>query len=453
MMSRTLTVATLLLFGLLAGLASPPAAAQNMEALLQEIREAGREQQRINREREQRFLRERDQQQRRLNEARAERNAARQQAEAVRVEFEEGQRAIAEREEELQEASADLGRLFSAARSTAGDLHEQAQTSPVSIEVPQRLDQLAEIADNPELPSISQLESLWFLLMQDMTATGQVTRFEAGITDFLGNKRDAELIRVGDFSAFTAEGYVLLPEGGRRAQLLPNQPGGGYVGAADALLSAEDGELLGALIDPSRGRLLEVEADKPDLMARVHQGGVVGYTILAIGAVGLLLALVQLGYLILTGRHVRRQLDDTGQPNSNNPLGRVLASSTGTDDDAELLELQLSEAVVKETPRLERFQSLLKLVVAVAPLMGLLGTVTGMILTFQSITLFGTGDPKLMAGGISQALVTTVLGLCVAIPLLFINSLLGARSRTLVQTLDEESALVLARRLEVKDDA
>ena len=202
-------------------------------------------------------------------------------------------------------------------------------------------------------------------------------------------------------------------------------------------------------------RLLEVEADKPDLMARVHQGGVVGYTILGIGAVGLLLALLQLGYLVITGRRVRRQLDDTTRPSDSNPLGRVLgaAGSDKGEEDAELLELQLSEAVVKETPRLERFQSLLKLFVAVAPLMGLLGTVTGMILTFQSITLFGTSDPKLMAGGISQALVTTVLGLCVAIPLLFLNSLLGARSRALVQTLDEESALVLARRLEEPGNA
>lgn len=448
-------VMTVALCGLLAGLASAPAAAQDMQALLQEIREAGREQQRINREREQRFLRERSKQQQRLREARAERDAARQKAEAARAEYEKGQRRIAEREKELQEASADLGRLFSAARSTAGDLHEQARSSPVTIELPERLDQLSTIADNPELPSISQLESLWFLLMQDMAATGQVTRFDSTITDIFGNEREAELIRVGDFSAFTREGYVLLPEGGRRAQLLPNQPGGGYVGAAEDLFTAEEGALEPALIDPSRGRLLEVEADKPDLMARVHQGGVVGYTILGIGAVGLLLALLQLGYLVITGRRVRRQLDDTAQPADNNPLGRVLAAA-GSDkgeEDAELLELQLSEAVVKETPRLERFQSLLKLFVAVAPLMGLLGTVTGMILTFQSITLFGTSDPKLMAGGISQALVTTVLGLCVAIPLLFLNSLLGARSRALVQTLDEESALVLARRLEESGNA
>ena len=168
-----------------------------------------------------------------------------------------------------------------------------------------------------------------------------------------------------------------------------------------------------------------------------------------------MLALLQLGYLVITGRRVRRQLDDTTRPSDSNPLGRVLgaAGSDKGEEDAELLELQLSEAVVKETPRLERFQSLLKLFVAVAPLMGLLGTVTGMILTFQSITLFGTSDPKLMAGGISQALVTTVLGLCVAIPLLFLNSLLGARSRALVQTLDEESALVLARRLEEPGNA
>ena len=450
MIRRHCTIATLFAGMLLTALPAAPAVAQDMASLLQEIRESGRQQQRINREREQRFIRERDQQQQRLREARAERDAARRRAEQVRAEFEQGQEQINALKEELNAASADLGRLFTAARSTAGDLREKAQTSPVTAQVPERLEQLGAIADNPALPSMAQLEDLWFLLVQDMTATGRVARFEAPITDIFGNERPVDLIRVGDFSAFTADGYVLLPEGGTVAQLLPRQPGGSYTDAAEDFFAAEPGSVQPALIDPSRGRLLEVEADRPTLGERVDQGGVVGYTILAIGAAGLLLAVAQLVYLALVGGRVRRQLDATEQPRDDNPLGRVLgAASDGTgSDDPELLELHLSEAVVKETPRLERFQSLLKLFVAVAPLMGLLGTVTGMILTFQSITLFGTGDPKLMAGGISQALVTTVLGLCVAIPLLFLNSLLGARSRVLVQTLDEESALVLARRLE-----
>ncbi|WP_420426455.1 MotA/TolQ/ExbB proton channel family protein [Algiphilus sp.] len=431
-------------------MAPAPAHAQDMESLLQQIRESGREQQRINREREQRFLQQRNERKALLEEARRERNAARARAERVREEFEAGQARINALKEKLNEASADLGRAYTAARSTAGDLRAAARTSPVTAQYPERLDKLSAIADNPQLPTLTQLEQLWFLLVEDMTATGQVARFEAPITTVLGNRRQAELMRVGAFSAFSEDGYVLLPEGGTVAQLLPSQPGGRFTSAAEDFIEAEAGTLLPALIDPSRGRLLEVEAEKPDVAERIAQGGLVGYTILGIGAVGLILALLQLGYLSVIGGRVRKQLKATDQPSADNPLGRVLGvvSQEHGREDAELLELHLSEAVVKETPRLERFQSLLKLFVAVAPLMGLLGTVTGMILTFQSITLFGTGDPKLMAGGISQALVTTVLGLCVAIPLLFLNSLLGARSRALVQTLDEESALVLAQRLE-----
>ncbi|MEQ9737366.1 MAG: MotA/TolQ/ExbB proton channel family protein, partial [Algiphilus sp.] len=290
-------VTTALLGGSL--MAPAPVAAQDMESLLQQIRESGREQQRINREREQRFLRQRNERRSLLEEARAERNAARARAERVREEFEDGQARINALKEKLNEASADLGRAYTAARSTAGDLRAAARTSPVTAQYPERLEKLSAIADNPQLPTLTQLEQLWFLLVEDMTATGQVARFEAPITTVLGNRRQAELMRVGAFSAFSEDGYVLLPEGGTVAQLLPSQPGGRFTSAAEDFFAAESGAFLPALIDPSRGRLLEVEAEKPDVAERIAQGGLVGYTILGIGAVGLILAVLQLVYLSL----------------------------------------------------------------------------------------------------------------------------------------------------------
>ena len=149
---------------------------------------------------------------------------------------------------------------------------------------------------------------------------------------------------------------------------------------------------------------------------------------------------------------VNRQLREPGNANANNPLGRVLlAAGDSGERDIDAIELLLDEAILRETPALQRGLGLLKLLAAVAPLLGLLGTVTGMILTFQSITLFGTGDPKLMAGGISQALVTTVLGLVVAIPLLFSHTLLSSRSRTLIQILDEQSAGLIASQVSRRD--
>jgi biopolymer transport protein ExbB len=197
------------------------------------------------------------------------------------------------------------------------------------------------------------------------------------------------------------------------------------------------------VVDPSRGNLLALLAQTPDLKARIAQGGLVGYIILSLGGIGLLVALWKLMTTITVELSVRKQLRQPQQAHSNNPLGRVMqAGESGRTTDE--TELRVDEALLKEAPILERGLTLLKLVAAVAPLLGLLGTVTGMIGTFQSITLFGTGDPKLMAGGISQALMTTVLGLCVAIPLLFCHSLLAARSRRLLQLLQQKGLALLA---------
>ena len=134
-----------------------------------------------------------------------------------------------------------------------------------------------------------------------------------------------------------------------------------------------------------------------------------------------------------------------------NPLGRILSVySDKIAQDVETLSLKLDEAILRETPSIERGLITLAILAAVAPMLGLLGTVSGMIETFQSITLFGTGDPKLMSGGISQALVTTELGLAVAIPMLLIHSALSSKSNRLIQILDEESAAIVARNAETK---
>jgi biopolymer transport protein ExbB len=187
----------------------------------------------------------------------------------------------------------------------------------------------------------------------------------------------------------------------------------------------------------------------PSLRERIDQGGVIALIIIALGGIGLLLTLWRGLYLSAVYLRIRRQMQDLQQPSTGNPLGRVLSAVEGVSlDEEELLQLKLDEAVLAEMPALERGNGVIKLLAATSPLLGLLGTVTGMILTFQAISLFGTGDPKLMAGGISQALVTTVLGLVVAIPLLFSHSVIAYMSRAMIQRLDEQCAGVLARTAE-----
>ncbi|MEX0614652.1 MAG: MotA/TolQ/ExbB proton channel family protein, partial [Methylophaga sp.] len=186
----------------------------------------------------------------------------------------------------------------------------------------------------------------------------------------------------------------------------------------------------------------------PDLKERIQQGGWIGYIIIALGIIGLLIALMRFGILFKAERGVRKQQKQT-TPDHKNPLGRILSVYDDKHaDDVETLQLKLDEAILRETPAIERGLVTLAILAAVAPMLGLLGTVSGMIETFQSITLFGTGDPKLMSGGISQALVTTELGLAVAIPILLIHSALSSKSNRLIQILDEESASIVARNAE-----
>jgi biopolymer transport protein ExbB len=174
--------------------------------------------------------------------------------------------------------------------------------------------------------------------------------------------------------------------------------------------------------------------------------------IITVGVIGALAAIYQLFYLLQVRRSVKRQLQNVGQPSTDNPLGRVLSSFKGDgariEEDAEVAELRISEAVLREVPKLERFQAFLRLAVAAGPLLGLIGTVIGMIITFQSITESGSSDPKLMAAGIGQAMIATVLGLGIAIPLLFVNTGLAAMSRQIVQILDEQSTGLLAESIE-----
>ncbi len=436
---------------LLALASSVLAASPRLDELLKQVKESQTQASQLNREREQRFLRDKNKRQAMLAEAEQDLAKSKARADASRKRFDAAQREIGELKQQLQERAGDYVQVTAAVRQLAGDFRTVASDSLVTAQVPDRMDFLEQIADSQDLPGISELEQLWYLLQEEMTEGGKVVRFSADVVDEQGLRRPAEVVRIGTFTAMADGRYLVAGDSGTVLDALPRQPGWSLSRLAASFADAEDA-IAPALVDPSRGSLLVIEGEKPSLLERVNQGGLVGYVIILIGIVGIVLAVAQMSYLEVVGRRMRAQLKQLRVPRDDNPLGRVLRVFSDDpehrDDDPELLELRLSEAVLREMPMLERAQSILKLFAAAAPLLGLLGTVTGMIVTFQTITVFGTGDPKLMADGISQALVTTVLGLCAAIPLLFINSLLATRARSLVQILDEQSAGLLAERLE-----
>jgi biopolymer transport protein ExbB len=421
---------------------------EDLDELLRAVREERQRQRARNAEREAQFLSDRRQQQARLAEARREFERRQRENQPLAAITEANAVALEELRGQLDEVVQDMGDLASTFGEFAGDFAAVLQESMISAQFPERGERLRALAAGEGQPSIVDIESLWLLLQEEMTEARRVARFDAPVVAADGTATTREVLRVGPFTAFSDADFLrYVPETGELL-VLSRQPAARYRGEARVFV-ASPGELLSISVDPTRGSLLGMLGYTPDLRERIEQGGSIALIILGLGALGLLIALWRVFHLLRVQAGVRAQLAQLDSPRASNPLGRVLLAVHDVDmRDEEQLHLKLDEAVLAEIPALERGTSVIKLLAATSPLLGLLGTVTGMILTFQAISLFGTGDPKLMAGGISQALVTTVLGLVVAIPLLFSHSLVAYLSRSLVQRLDEQCAGVLARNAE-----
>ncbi len=424
----------------------------HLDQLLMQVQKTQQREATARREREKRFLTDHADKEKLLAEVKARLAGERKRSERLRTAFDANEAALAELEAELKRRTGDLGEVFGAVRQAAKDLTAMIGESLVSAQYRGRAEWLRTLGESKRLPDIGELEKLWRLLQQETVESGRVVRFPATVIDTDGAANDLDVVRVGLFSALAQGRYLTYQAETGRFVVLARQPGR----AKDQLMAHlgmgnESDENLA--VDPTRGVLLSLLVETPDPMERVHQGGIVGYVILALGALGLVIVIIRLAYLALIGWFIRRQLRNPGSPSKKNPLGRILAVAMDNPDaDTGNLELQVDEAILRELPRLTRGEGLVKLLAGVAPLLGLLGTVVGMIATFQAITLFGAGDPKMMADGISQALVTTAMGLIVAIPLLFMHTLVSSRSQALVQILDEQSIGLVAAGREAGPD-
>ncbi len=440
-----LLAVTLTLLGV--GLAQAQSAPATLEDLLNAVRADGQQRSRENRAREQRFVAARDQQRALLQQAQRSLDEEETRSNRLKTQFDDNERALGELSETLQVRVGNMGELFGVVRQVAGDAKGIIDNSMISAQIPGRAAMANQLAQARGLPSIDYLTNLYGLLLEEMIESGKVVRFRSDIFDAQGKTKRADVVRVGVFNAITDNRFLNFnPETGT-LQELARQPAGRFRSLARGLADAQSGTVPMA-VDPSRGTILGLLIQAPSLAERIQQGGLVGYTIIVLGLLGVLVALERLLVLFSAGGKIRSQLK-TAVPNENNPLGRILSVyDQNRDVDTETLELKLDEAIMREAPQLERRQSWIKVFAAVSPLLGLLGTVVGMIATFQAITLFGTGDPKLMAGGISQALITTVLGLIVAIPLVLLHSVVAGRSKSLVEILEEQSAGIIARHSE-----
>ncbi|MCC2604982.1 MotA/TolQ/ExbB proton channel family protein [Planctobacterium marinum] len=444
-------ISTLFVASVLSGGAMAQNKNLDLDALLKQLEEGKFAQNQQNQQREQQFRAQVAEQDRMIREAQQTRANEEAKSERLETSFEENEFKIADLQGALDKRLGSLKELFGVLQQVSGDTKNKFQNSVISAEIPGRgefLDNLAQsMGKSSKLASIEEIERVWFEIQREMTQAGKVTNFSTEVVEADGSKVTKDVTRVGPF-ALVADGKYLdfNPATGTVAELI-RQPADRYKTSINEL-EASSGEFVKFGLDPTGGSILGLLVQAPNLKERVEQGGLVGYIILGVGAVGFLLAIIQLINLSLIQMKVNAQQKST-TPKADNPLGRVLlVKDKYPEADVEALELHLTEAILGELPKLSRFLTIVKIISVVAPLMGLLGTVTGMINTFQAITLFGTGDPKLMAGGISQALVTTVLGLVVAIPTTLLYAFLNTRSKGIVAVLQEQSSGVIAERAE-----
>lgn len=424
---------------------------QTLEDLAQQVQRAATEEGKINAEREAEFLRDRNNQRQLLAEAQAEKAAQEARSDRLKAEYDENERQLAELQTVLDERLGNLGELFGIVRQAAGDVESALSDSMVSAQFPGRGQFLSELAQRRELPTVPELRQLWSSMVTEIAQSGKVVKFTGPVELANGEKEETEVVRVGVFNA-VSDGSFLDWDPSKSDEYLielARQPSDRDQSMASGLQNAPAGQPVDMAVDFSRGQILRAVVQSKSPIERVQEdGGPVGYVILGVGLLGLLLCLWKFIVLYSTGARISGQLK-TETPNKANPLGRVMAIyADNPQTDIETLELKLDEAILRETSPLESGLSFIKVLYVVAPLLGLLGTVVGMIATFQMITLFGTGDPRMMAGGISTALVTTVLGLVVAIPLTLFHSFLHGKSKALIQILEEQAAGIVARTAE-----
>lgn len=426
--------------------------ASSMSELLQQIEQGQARDSAEARQREAEFAQRRNEQQQLLNEARAERNRQEQESERLEQLFAANQQEIVDARAALDERLGALKELFGVLQMVSGDAQGRFDASLTSVQYPDRGEFLMELgskmASASSLASIEDIERLWFELQREVVESGNVVRFNQEFANASGERVTDEVIRVGVFNLVYDGGYLEYDSTTGNINELQRQPDQSrYTDSTADILAATEGTVRFGL-DVTRGSILSLLVESPTITERINQGGIVGYSIIGLGIIGLLIALWRWIGLSSDSRKVSAQLkSDTA--NTDNPLGRVLAAYEANEKaDTETIELKLSEAALKEMPRLTKGLLFIKVISVVAPLMGLLGTVTGMIKTFQVITLYGAGDPKMMAGGISQALMTTVLGLVVAIPMVLIHTLVSGQSRKIINILHSQSAGLVAQHSE-----
>jgi len=415
--------------------------------LLQKVQQGYKIQTLEDKKREQRFLQDVSQQQKLINETKRDVENAKARSEKLKNSILFNEKKLQELSTKLELSAGDLGELFGTVKQISSDMNVHIRNSLISSQYPKRVEELKALSSKTELPDIKELENLWYVILQEIVESGKVVKFNTEVITDDAIKESKEIVRIGNFNAVLKDGFLQYQSENKLFVRPSFQPDCGYVSIINNYMDTDE-QIAEVVVDPTRGTILDIYSQKPTLKERVAQGGVIGYIIIILAIIGILFALGKYFWLYVIDLRVKKQLKDSSNINSNNPLGRVInVYETNKQLSFKDLEYKVDEAFYKEIPSLQSGFSMIKLFAATTPLLGLLGTVTGMILTFQSITLFGTNDPKLMAGGISQALITTMLGLIAAIPLLFAHTILSSKAKKIINILEQNTMALIAKKM------
>ena len=439
-------------FGLVGQEEAPQSQALTLDELLELVKAGKFAENEEATKRENRFNKEKNRQQTLLANAKAERVKLEAIATSLEATFEANDAKLNLLEDQLKTRLGSLYETFGHLQGVASDTEDYFKTAITSGQFGKDreifLKDLAKkMGEGVSVATIEEIEQLWYELSRELVASGSVERFEATVIDNDGESSIEDVVRIGNFNA-VAEGQYLTYLSKRGAyETLPKQPGRYLDGTYD--IFDEDSGFVQFAVDPTGpqgGALLVNLISLPSFFEQIQYGRITGYTIILLFFIAIGVFGWRFYALFTINGNVKKQA--SGESAGDNPLSRIFSVADQNKTDTETLELKLAEQILIERAEIDQYIWVVRLIAVISPLLGLFGTIIGMINTFQAITLFGTGDPKTMAGGISEALVTTMLGLMCAIPATFMAAALSNYSKGILAVLEEQSTGMVAARAE-----
>ena len=361
----------------------------------------------------------------------------------------------AELDQALSQGQTELDELSGAVRVAAGNLNALLKASSYTVGRPERLERLKPILDTGRFPGIDEMKTVADLFLEEMALNGGIDLRVTPFVSDTGETVESQVLSLGGFtSAYRlagVPGFLSYSQDANRLYALAASPSRTIRKTLDRYM---DGKTDSVFIDISRGGALKQLTHKQSLADQIEKGGMLVWPILALGVFAVIIGIERVLFLGKVHSNTDKVMGRVNElaalgawEGCHNMVGKrkipvynvLRAGLNARKENRETLESILQESILKEMPKLERFLPMLNIMGAVAPLLGLLGTVTGMISTFHVITLYGTGDPRMMSGGISTALVTTMLGLAVAIPIMLLYTFLCRRVEHVIGDMEEKA--------------